>query len=178
MRDLMIRDDDINAYSDLDTIRDVYTIIRKRFSKVRIISCVSLLAKTNGSGNVYPFSPVRGRPTKDLYGVDSVLNKTLTGLGEIASHGLLHIDHSKVSKDAQEMSILTSCNILNTKLFCAPFNGYNSDTLAICKENGIELITNKYKWLSLEFNKFNHNHRAWYFHSWRYDVPRIKKELG
>jgi len=177
MPDIFIRDDDVNPYSDFDAIRSIYDIIRDNIPDAHIVSCVSLLAKTNNYGNVYPDTPLRGKPLKYFYDVDTFLSKALLFLGTIASHGLLHVDHSKLSYDAQEMSILTSCNYLQTKLFCAPFNGYNRDTIAICNSNGIELITSKYNWLSLEFNNFNINHTHWYFHSWRYSIDRIKREL-
>lgn len=174
---MIFRNDDINPSTDLDTLYEMYEVIGRLFPSSMIISCVTLFGIWNDKQAVYPDLPLKNKPTEWFYNVNRVLHKHSHVIGDIASHGLFHVKHSTLSRDAQEMSILGSCNFLNTKKFVAPFNDYNANTVDICKGNGIELLTKEYDWKSLEFNKFNPDHKFWYFHSWRYTKKQLMDKL-
>lgn len=95
----------------------------------------------------------------------------------LASHGLVHCDHRLLSKDAQEMSILTSCSLVRTNRFIPPFNKWNSDTEEICRKYGIKLEKYEDGWKSAEHNKFDPYHMLWYFHPYAMNYRKLVKWL-
>jgi hypothetical protein len=102
--------------------------------------------------------------------------RNIKGIVNVASHGLIHLDHSRVGYDAQEMNILTSCNLLKTNMFIPPFNRYNEDTVKICEKNGIELLVGG--WKSLKFNEYDPEHEKWYLHPWEWkQIGELCKKL-
>ena len=171
---MIFRDDDISPNTSLDHLKKIVRITKRAWPKSRFILGVSLFAKRNKEGSVYPGAPFKHHDTPWFYNVDTFLGglhtlRNATIGCEIASHGLIHVDHAQLDYDAQEMSILTSCNMLNTKMFIPPFGRYSEVTERICKQNDIEMLAGL-DWQSLEFNEFDPNHEKWYFHSWRYKV--------
>jgi hypothetical protein len=137
-----------------------------------------LFSKYNNVGAVYREVPFKSKPVNWFYDVDKfLLEYEYMTKDHVASHGLFHVDHAKIGKDAQEMSILGSCSFLKTNLFCAPFNSFNQDTRDICEKNEIRLINDVYPWRSLEHQPFDPNHKYWYFHSWRVHPDTLKRKL-
>ncbi len=177
---ILFRNDDINPSTDLENLYDLYELIARLFPQSRIISGVTLFGKWNEKGCVYPIIdlPLKDKETNWFYNTNRVLHRHSHVIGDIASHGMFHVAHDKISKDAQEMSILGSCSFLGTRKFIAPFNAYNKITSDICLANNIELINSKYEWKSLEFNKFDANHKYWYFHSWRFSIKQLMDKLN
>lgn len=176
---MIVRNDDVNASTDLSELRKLYDTIWKRSPKATIISCVTIFSKHNSVGSVYQEVPFKNRPKPWFYNVNQVWD-TFLGYGKrhkVASHGLLHLNHANLSADAQELSIVTSCQMLNTRIFVAPFNAYNEDTIKICAEFGIELLQDKHSWQSMEHNKFSSHQPYWYMHSWRWKVKSLKEYL-
>lgn len=173
---MIFRNDDISSNTNLVHVREIYDKIKSKYPTCRIISGVTLFSRGGIKGSVYDDVPFKNKPLKWFYDVDSVVSNLDRIPGEIAAHGTLHVDHTKLSRDAQEMSILTACNYLQTKLFIPPFNKFNDRTLDICVSNNIDLISGAV-WKSLEFNKFDSNYKFWYFHSWRYTINQFKKAI-
>ena len=159
-------------------LADIYATIRDIFPKAVIVSAVSLFCKENTKGSVYENVPFKNNPVKWFYNTDRII----TELGKIpksviASHGLYHVDHSKLSFDAQEMSILGSCKYLNTNIFVPPFNKTNDDTVNICLDNGIEIYHKSQGWKNIEYENFDATHKYWYFHSWRWTKNSLRLAL-
>lgn len=184
MARLIFRNDDVSGNSDFETILDIYSYIREMYGyeDVEIYSCVNLLSERNTEGSVYKDVPFKNKKATFLYKkTNDIMNRQiLQSIGRmsiIVSHGLYHVDHSAIGYDAQTMSIVGSCRLLNTNIFVPPFNRFNEDTEQICKQNKIELVKPG-GWLSMEFNKFTPTHAKWYFHSWRYDLRKFKDEIG
>lgn len=178
---IIFRNDDVSGTTDIQRMLSCYDVIRSVFPESQILSAVSILSKGNPIGSVYPGVPFKNNPQKWFYDVDRGFDFDFLSCMEsskVVSHGMLHFDHSKASYDTQEMSILTSCNLLKTNIFVPPFNKFNLDTEIICKENNIFLVGKDEKWLSLETNKFNPEHKHWYFHSWRIGADKMKEILG
>jgi hypothetical protein len=174
----VFRDDDVNPSTNYGELALLYSAIKSVFPDATIISCVTLFSKYNSLGAVYSQVPFKNKPIPFFYDTDKfMLEYDYIVKENIASHGLYHVNHSKLSRDAQEMSILGSCKFLKTNLFCAPFNAFNSDTEDICSKNGIDLITKSYDWKSLEHEAFNPAHKYWYFHSWRLTPAQLKLKL-
>lgn len=186
MDGLVFRIDDISSNTDFYDLDKIYYVIRGKFPKASILFGVNLFCSSNFDGSVYREVPFKERENQFFYKVNNILDIDHVGCYtfskrpnvSIASHGLLHCDHTRISKDAQEMSILTSCNYLNSKKFIPPFNRFNRDTEDICKENSIDLIKPDHGWKSLEFSEFNQDHKKWYFHSWRINHFKLEDVLG
>ena len=182
MDKLFFRNDDINPNTDIPKLIKCYRVIRELYPKAEIYSCITLFAKDHAGGSVYPNVPFKDNPTEWFYGIDRGTKWNWQDIhvpwfGTIVSHGLFHTDHSKLSKDAQEMSIIASCSFLKTKTFMPPYGRQNEDTIRICRDNNIQLILNV-EWKSLEFNKFDPSHKHWYFHSWRYTPEKLREALS
>lgn len=175
---IIFRDDDINPNSDFDNVEGCYKVIKELYPQSEIISGVTIFGKNNTTGSIYPNPPFKSNPNKWFYNVDLFILPIDIPDTTIASHGLIHVDHSRIGTDAQEMSILTSCNLLNTKIFIPPFNKFNEDTLQICYDNGIKILLTSEGWKSLEFNKFDRNYNKWYFHSWRFSPETLREVLN
>ncbi len=95
-----------------------------------------------------------------------------------ASHGLIHVDHRLLSKEVQELSILTSCSLVDAKIYIPPFNKWNKDTEDICKEYNIILIKYEDGWRCCEYNNFDSSHNHWYLHSQNYTLDSFKKWMN
>ena len=83
----------------------------------------------------------------------------------LASHGLVHVDHRLLGREAQELSIVASCSLVGAQIFCPPFNHWNRDTESVCAEHGIELIKFEDGWRHVRFNKFDPKHERYYLHT-------------
>lgn len=176
---LLFRDDDISPSSNFGNVSKSYNVIKELFRDANIISCITLFSRYNQNGSVYAEIPFKDRETNWFYNVDKfLLEYEYIIKDNIASHGLFHVNHAKISKDAQSMSILGSCRFLKTNKFCAPFNAFNDDTLAICAENNINPINRGMEWRSLEHNNFDPSYPYWYFHSWRFTPEQLRKKLS
>jgi hypothetical protein len=94
----------------------------------------------------------------------------------LASHGLVHVDHRLLSKEAQEMSILVSSHLAgNAKYFIPPFNKWNTNTEAICDEHDIHLIKFEDGWKCMEYNTFDPKHGLWYLHAREFTYENFVK---
>lgn len=179
MEQLTFRNDDVNFNTNCSNMVEIYDLLKKRFPDCRIISGVTLMSQRNFHGSVYCETPFKDKPLNWFIDkVDTFLNMSQWSAYDIASHGLFHFDHSVASYSYQRFSIEVSCRMLKTKLFIPPFDKMNQETRIICENNNIEIISRfKQDWKSLEFNKFDENHKLWYFHSWRYTPKQFEEQL-
>ena len=175
MSRLIIRNDDVNPSTDFKKLEKIYQVIKEYCPDAEIMSCVNIIGKYNFIEAVHPDIPLSNLPLEYFYDADALWTPPQIDLHTIASHGLLHVKHTKLSPQMQEMSIVTSCNLLHTKLFVAPFTDYDATTIDICKRNGITLEKKEDGWRSLESEKFDPNHKLWFFHSWRFTVDKFKE---
>lgn len=174
---MIFRNDDVTVNTSPQDLANIYGIIHNYFPNAEIWSCVTLFSQKNSSGSVYSSVPFKTYPTNWFYKTaNSFMYEFKHPLYKIASHGLYHIDHSKVSRETQEMSILGSCSYLRSNIFVPPFNRFNKDTVDICYDNDIKIDMDG--WKSLEYNNFDQNHKKWYFHSWRYSQESLKRTLS
>jgi hypothetical protein len=74
------------------------------------------------------------------------------------------------------MSILTSCSIVDTKIFVPPFNAFNETTEEICRDNGITLVKPD-GWKSIEHNDIDREHEKWYCHAWRWTPEEFERKI-
>lgn len=110
-------------------------------------------------------------------GVPPVIKTLIEKYGvkiELAGHGLIHVDHRLLTKEVQEMSILVSCNLINSKAYIPPFNKWNKDTEDICAEYSIKLIKFEDGWRHLGYEKITDNFQNYYFHTHDFDIKKFK----
>ena len=81
-----------------------------------------------------------------------------------AGHGLAHVDHRLLARDAQEMSIVMSCAIARATTFVPPYNKWNTDTIGICKHHGITLVRFEDGWRHVGHNPFHPRQSLYYLH--------------
>lgn len=177
MERLIFRNDDVNINTDKKKLSSLYGVIHSIFPDAEVWSCITLFAGRNTKQSVYGDLPLKNHDTNWFYkNADSFMYDYRHPMCKIASHGLFHIDHSKVSRETQEMSILSSCSFLKTNIFVPPFNSFNQDTIDICFDNEIKLASKG--WKCLEFESFNPEQKLWYLHSWRWEPNQLKDCLN
>jgi hypothetical protein len=176
---LIIRNDDVSMASNTWDILEMYNKIKGKYPEAKIWTAVTVFSKGR-EGSLYDEIPLKDRSLGFFYDVDSAW-RYKRGFGDkIVSHGLLHVDHTQIEKTAVEMSIVTSCNFLETDTFVPPFGKVNDTVREICHHYGIKIapLYPDDEWLSIEHNKFDPTHEKWYFHSWRYTPKSFKWALG
>ena len=196
MTKLIFRNDDVNPNSNFKHIGEIYSIILTKFPNAEIWSCINIFGKINPDGMVYPKTKLRIN-TRDFYDVDSVFDfRQLPSLHTPVSHGLFHFNHSILTYETQRFSILSSCHLLNTKLFIPPFNEWNEKTEKICRIGNIQLIgdsaynnlvresrneiplkTDTGTWINIDRNPIDKEHNNYCFHSWKFTPESFKKVL-
>ena len=75
-----------------------------------------------------------------------------------------HVDHRLLSKEAQEISIISSCSAIGTKIFVPPFNKYNPETIEVIKESKLQLVVWESGWKHLGYQKLDQAAGNYYFH--------------
>jgi hypothetical protein len=174
---MIFRCDDVNPNTDFFELDLMHKVIMQMFPLAEFWSVASILGKWNNQGSVYPGAPFKDKPLQWFYDVDEChLYKNLPG--KTVSHGLLHADHSEMAPSAQELSIVVSCKLLDTKIFVPPFNRHNIGTSIICEKHGIELVNVKDGWKCLDREDFDPSHSKWYFHPWRFTPATLKEKLN
>jgi hypothetical protein len=178
----IFRFDDVCINADMELINNMTNFLVDRFPGCIVLWGVSPLVH-DMSGEKSDISKQRIFPKilnahsdyRVFYNVDKAglpeYNKNAT----LASHGLIHVDHRLLSRDAQEVSILISSSLVKSKIFIPPFNKWNKDTDDICKENGIELIKFEDGWLCMEYNQYNEDQQRWYLHAREFSFEDFKK---
>lgn len=173
---MIFRNDDVNFNTEKKHLSAIYGTIHDIFPNSEIWSGITLFAQHNTIKAIYGDLPLKTKETNWFYkNADSFMHDYRHPMYKVASHGLFHVDHSSISKDAQEMSILGSCSYLNSKIFVPPFNKFNQDTVDICFDN--EITLDPHGWRSLEYSPFDPTHKKWYFHSWRFTPNQLKDVL-
>ena len=182
---VVIRNDDVSMASDFDDIDKIYSIIREKIPNAEIWTAVTVFSQGE-YGSIYEDLPLVGKTKSFLYDVDRAwltLGKNAKefddGLGKIVSHGLIHIDHTRLSYDATLMSMLVSCRMLNTRVFVPPFGRINGNVMQVAVEHNIEIEASfpLGRWKSIEFNDFDPKHEKWYFHSWRFTPDSFGRKI-
>lgn len=176
MEQMKFRFDDVCGTADMKLTNQLTDILINRFPYCSVIWAISPLVHDSqkDTQRVFPkewnalsdfrqhyklntFSEINGR--------DGVI---------VATHGLIHVDHRLLSREAQELSILLSASLVNANIFVPPFNKWNSDTESICFDNDIKLIKFEDGWKSMEFNKFNEDQQLWYLHAREWTIESFK----
>ncbi len=177
------RFDDININEDIDKTIEIAYHIREKIENSKIIFCISPLVHdmSHETGKtkerIFPKIMNAYSDYRKFYKVDKCGIPTIPSWITRAGHGLLHVDHRLLNREAQEMSILTSCSLAKASIFVPPFNKWNKDTELICDEAGIELIKFEDGWLCCEYNEYNSEQDLWYLHAREFTLKGFEKWL-
>ena len=182
MEKMIFRFDDVCINADMKLVNDMTEFLFDKFPECEVLWGISPLVndmsaeKTNiGKQRIFPEILNAYSDYRKFYMVDKLGIPVFHPRVKIASHGLIHVDHRLLSRDAQEMSILVSSSLAKAKMFIPPFNKWNRDTDDICKEHGIDLIKFEDGWLCMEYNEYNRDQVRWYLHSREFTLEEFKK---
>lgn len=176
------RFDDICLNTDLEAAGRMSGFLKERFPDAPLLWCVSPLVHDMSCEQdsvkrqrVFPAILNAHSDHRLMYRIDLAgLPKTPPNV-EICSHGLVHIDHRLMGREAQELSIVASCSLLKCKVFVPPFNKWNADTESVCQEHGIRLVKFEDGWLSMEHNAWQPQHALWYCHPRAFTVGTFQE---
>ena len=175
------RFDDININENLEKTIEIARIVKSKFPCARIIFCISPMVHdvSNEEGKnaerIFPKILNAYSDHRIFYKVDACGIPKIPEWIETAGHGLFHIDHRLLGKEAQEMSIVSSCSLARSSIFVPPFNKWNLYTEQICKEFNINLVKFEDGWLCCEYNKYDPNHDLWYLHAREFSLNKFKE---
>jgi len=180
---MIFRFDDVCANTDMVKLNAMAAAVRERCSadvqySVSVMSCD--MSAYTGKQAEFAFKSVWKAYSdhRRFFGVNQYGIPPIKDSVKVLSHGLVHIDHRQMHRDAQEMSILVSCSVLGANTFVPPFNKWNADTEAVCQEHGIKIMKFEDGWLGAEYNVFNVNHELWYTHSFNWTLDKFTDWLG
>lgn len=166
------RFDDVCLNADMELINSMTDILFDKFSDCKIVWGISPIVHDMSSEEC---EIARQRIFPKIFNAHSdhriFYTPTKVGLPDfrddvnMAGHGLIHVDHRLLTKEAQELSIVTSCSLAQSNIFIPPFNKWDKNTESICEEFEIELVKFEDGWLCMEYNDFNPEQELWYLHS-------------
>jgi hypothetical protein len=174
---MIFRIDDISLNTDIDELEKIIDVLKFNGHDVMLgfSPCCSSKAE---NGRVFPKIHSAMSDNRIFFEVDRVGIPHINRKYIAAGHGIVHADHRLLNYAQQELSIITSCALCNSKIFIPPFNKWNNDTEDICIRNGIDLIKFEEGWLSCEHNKFIDSHDKWYFHAHCFGLNELKAWIG
>lgn len=166
---VIFRVDDISVNTNLAALLARLEFLRSHFPDAEFLLAISPLCvdmRTTGTPErLFPKDWTPRSDRRDFYRLNACGLPDLRGLPthQRAAHGLIHVDHRLLSRDAQELSILVSCSLVGTATFIPPFNYWNADTAAICEAHAITLIRYEDGWRHLKHEPRGTSDRM-YFH--------------
>jgi hypothetical protein len=176
----VLRIDDISLNIDYDQISDLLRLVREKYPTIRILLAVSPMVFQMEVQENNDFDQIKQRVFPKIlnaysdhrvyYKVDKIgvpgwfSDIVLKYKCDVASHGLIHVDHRLLDFGAQEMSILASASLVKSSIFVPPFNKFNANTETICKNNRIQLVRWEDGWNHLGYNEFMDNGGKYYMH--------------
>ena len=180
----IFRFDDICANADMKKTIKIAEYIKSKIPSAEIIFCVSPLVHDMSSESgkiserIFPSILNAHSDYRKFYNVDMCNIPKFPDWITRAGHGLIHVDHRLLTKETQELSILTSCSLAKASIFVPPFNKWNTSTNEICCEHGIKLVKFEDGWLCCEYNDYNPKHNLWYLHAREFSFEDFKNWLS
>lgn len=160
------RIDDVSINTNPVRLSEMVGILRSTYAGCSIVMAVSPCVFKSNDERVFP-SILHREPDFRMFYKSNALGipYEMTTMADIvAAHGMAHVDHRLLDKAAQEMSIVMSCSLAGSKIFVPPFHKYDSDTIAVCEEFGIELARLHDGMSHLKFNRVG-DCDYYYFHT-------------
>ena len=175
---MVFRFDDVCINADLNHINSITDLILEKYPDAKIVYAISPMVHEDCGERIFPkimnaLSDFRKFYMPDKIGIPELRTDIIR-----ATHGLIHVDHRLLSREAQEMSIMISASITKSVVFVPPFNKWNKDTEEICEENKIELIKFENGWRCMEYEPLNKYIDMWYLHAREMTIEQVKKWLN
>ena len=153
---ITVRCDDIFFDTDVEAVKRIWKLIHQ-FPFPHIIA---VTPKGRGDplhhmkplkrGNEWMLKATGKDCVSDNQALVDTINHYKTMGAKIAIHGLYHIDYRKLSLPEQRHHLSTAKSILESlfgkiSYFVPPFNKANDDTIKVCKELGLLLLSSYYE---------------------------------
>lgn len=157
----IFRIDDVSANTDTDALFAMMKVVRDRLPSFAIMLAVSPLVHDMSDEpavdqqRAFPRILSAQSDHRNFFNVKKALATPIVDRVMMASHGLVHVDHRLLGREAQEMSILTSCSLVGARVFVPPFNKYNQDTIDLCDKHEIDLVKFEEGWKHVGYNSFS-----------------------
>lgn len=184
---MIFRVDDVSVNTDLVKLKKIVNTVRKVVPNAKFLFAISPMVhdvskeRVGDRERAFPRVLSAHSDHRAMFHVDRLGVPDVAGTisnSSIASHGLVHVDHRLMGREAQELSIVTSCAVVHTDVFVPPFNKYNKDTIDVCEEHGIDLIKFEDGWQHVLYNAFDNNiYSRYYLHTHDVDITFLKKWL-
>lgn len=180
-----VRIDDINPNTDQAKLKAMLAILRARWPSCRLLLGVSPLAHVVGQEDLEQVHPKILNAHSDyrlLYAATRMWLPSPTEYADIdpapefASHGLVHVDHRLLCKEAQELSIILSCSLSRSDVFIPPFNKWNTDTEDICRRQQVELVKFEDGWRHIGYTD-DLELPLLYFHTFDFSLESFAAKL-
>ena len=170
---MLMRFDDISDNTDFDKLQSMIdTVLDIEGSKVLL--CLSPFCSSEATdGWVFPRWLMAVSNISEFFKMDRISAKAIdfcksamngTGRISLAGHGVAHVDHRLLCRQAQELSICISSSIVGSLTFVPPFNKWNRDTEEVCCEHGVRLVKFEDGWRHVLYNKLNPTFPHYYIH--------------
>jgi len=174
---MIFRFDDVCINSDMKQHNQVLETIGLCQPDCRFIWAVSPLVESSQKElqRIFPKIWNAYSDFRRFYKMDKVGIPRIPEFVDRATHGLIHVDHRLLSREAQEMSILVSSHLVNANIFVPPFNKWNQDTADICADNGIRLVYFEHGWRCMEYEEYDANNQLWYLHARDWSIESVKE---
>lgn len=192
VKETVFRFDDYCGNTDSYDIRELMSVILKKVPKAKFLIGVCPLYVDRDDERAFPpeWAP-RSNPY-DYYNVDSAfwnsdeIDVLTNGFDDgdaefpviIASHGLVHCDHTRLTEDELRMSIVLSCKLLKTNVFIPPYNKWDARIVRVCRENKINLIKYEDGWKHVKYNEYDKKHCFWYVHPYEVNAQFFEWWFG
>lgn len=187
---MIFRIDDVSVNTDLVKLKKIVSTVRKVVPDAAFLFAISPMVHDVSEERAGDFERAFPRVLSAIsdhrvmfkvsrLGVPDLAGIT-TSNWSVASHGLVHVDHRLMGREAQELSIVTSCALVGTFSFVPPFNKYNKDTISVCDEHNISLVRFEDGWEHVLYNDFNNRDydAKYYMHTHDVDVAFLKSWLS
>ncbi len=168
---MTFRFDDVCINADLQLIQQMTDYLFDEGKARQVIYGISPLVHRMQTGNYVKDQRIFPEVLNAMSDYRNFYRVEKAGIPEVdprvirAGHGLIHVDHRLLTKEVQELSIVSSCSLVGANTFIPPFNKWNKDTDAVCKEQGIELVKFEDGWKSMEYNDRSRRTDLWYLHA-------------
>lgn len=188
MTKLTFRFDDVCVNSDIELHNQMTDYLFDKFPGCQVIWAISPLVHSfeKERQRVFPkewnaLSDPFIHCNLDTMGVPPIHPKVIR-----ATHGLIHVDHRLLSRQAQKLSILLSASLVKAEVFVPPFNKWNEQTEEVCGRF-IPIIKYEDGWRSMEYNSYtinewycsyfrvSFNGQQWYLHARQWTMESFKK---
>lgn len=178
-----LRIDDISSRTNVNRLENFLNLFTAKYDNFDVLLAVSLgtIDSPENSETERVFPPILNAMSdhrvffdlSNLVYPNWLPNLTRKFNCQLASHGLFHVDHRLLSKEAQEISIRSSSSVLRTKIFVPPFNKYNKETLDIVDSLEYRIAIWETGWRHLGYQNFEFSSGNYYFHMHDFDDGRL-----